>query len=522
MKVPQIDINPLRVLGVYANSTLREIEQNKAQLRAFARVGQKVEFPLWLRGLSLLLPMGDIDEEMLNQAQSQISLPEDRNNYARFWFERGDEKFAQDDEKFIALLNNHQVEEACELLKQRTDHAAYKNLLLLYVMKPDWRGVADCASKCFEGDVNEFRLFMDEVIKASNTANSDGSHLLLYHFRDDFWKAEMRKLLINNHKRVLDGVIERLKHVPKDDANLLKNAYEKASEDKQHLKALLNLNGEESMIYQFYLGEIGKAMCTTLYRYALLLKYRAHEIRWACQEFETWWGFVKKTDPDYSDLRPMKTYMDRANRTFPRYGSSKSNSQNSSTSTIFDNTGAATTSKSTIDKKELEGCSVQAVVAIALIILLSIVARFVIPGGGGYVKYKANNPQIQTSIQPNPSTSARPVETPQPSIIDVQQSFIDDLENRAITAQSDEKLDLDGFVAQKNALYYSEIEREWKLNLPDSLMKKMTLDRARVMIPDIIKSLMDNPEYQNDVAKYLRDLYIDAHKYDWRYGTYRP
>ena len=165
MKVPQIDINPLRVLGVYANSTLREIEQNKAQLRAFARVGQKVEFPLWLRGLSLLLPMGDIDEEMLTQAQSQISLPEDRKNFARFWFERGDESFAQDDEKFIALLNNHQVEEACELLKQRTDHAAYKNLLLLYVMKPDWRGVADCASKCFEGDVNEFRLFMDEVVK---------------------------------------------------------------------------------------------------------------------------------------------------------------------------------------------------------------------------------------------------------------------------------------------------------------------------------------------------------------------
>ena len=84
MRIPQIDINPLRVLGVYANSTLREIEQNKAQLRAFARVGQKVELRLWLRGLTLLPPMPDVTEEMVTQAQSQISLQDDRDNYARF------------------------------------------------------------------------------------------------------------------------------------------------------------------------------------------------------------------------------------------------------------------------------------------------------------------------------------------------------------------------------------------------------------------------------------------------------
>ena len=403
MKVPQIDINPLRVLGVYANSTLREIEQNKAQLRAFARVGQKVELPLWLRGLSLLLPMGDIDEEMLTQAQSQISLPEDRNYYARFWFERGDEKFAQDDEKFIALLNNHQVEEACELLKQRTDHAALKNLLLLYVMKPDWRGVADCASKCFEGDVNEFRLFMDEVVKASNTANSEGSHLLLYHFRDEFWKAEMRKLLINNHKRVLDGIMERLKHVPKDDANLLKNAYEKASEDKQHLKALLNLNGEESMIYQFYLGEFGKAMCITLYRYASTQKYHAHEIRWACKEFSDWWLFVKETDPDYSELRSMKKYMDRAKFTFPQYSRSKSNSQSSSTSTIFNNSGSTTTG---IDGIDYSGCTVPAAVIIGLIVLFSIFSGSKKTNKEyNIVKTWDNYPQMQTSIFPHTYSS---------------------------------------------------------------------------------------------------------------------
>ena len=112
MRIPQIDINPLRVLGVYANSTLREIEQNKAQLRAFARVGQKVELPLWLKGLTLLPPMPDVTEEMVTQAQSQISLQDDRDNYARFWFEHN-ESLAKEDEQVFSLLCNNQVDEAC-------------------------------------------------------------------------------------------------------------------------------------------------------------------------------------------------------------------------------------------------------------------------------------------------------------------------------------------------------------------------------------------------------------------------
>ena len=400
MKVPQIDINPLRVLGVYANSTLREIEQNKAQLRAYARVGQKVELPLWLRGLQLLLPMDDIDEEMLTQAQSQISLKEDRDNYARFWFER-DENLAQEDEKIFAMLNNRQVDEACQLLQQRTDHAAIKNLLLLNVMKPDWRGIADCACKCFEGNVNEFHLFMDEVVKASNTANSEGSRLLLYHFRDEFWKAEMRKVLINNHKRVLDGLLDRLKHVPADDVTLLKNAYDRASEDRIHLKALLNLSGEDSMIYQFYLGEFAKTMCVTLYRYASKPKYHEHEIRWACKEFSDWWLFVKETDPDYSELRSMKKYMDRAKFTIPQYRRSKSNSQSSTTSTIS-NSGSATTTSS--DGIDYSGCTVPAAVIIAIIILFSIFASSKKTNKEyEHVKFWANYPSMHA-----PTTSAQP------------------------------------------------------------------------------------------------------------------
>ena len=239
MKVPQIDINPLRVLGVYANSSLREIEQNKAQLRAFARVGQKVELPLWLRGLTLLPPMPDV----------------------------------------FSLLCNNQVDEACQLLQQRTDHAAMKNLLLLSVMKDDWTQIADCASKCFEGDLMEFRLFMDAVVKASDRANGEDSNQLLDYFNDESWRAEMSKVLTNNHKQLMEGLLDSLKHVPTDNAKLLKKAYDNAMVDRKHLIAICNLNGEESLVYQFYISEFGKMLCITLYRYAKLQPYHAHELR---------------------------------------------------------------------------------------------------------------------------------------------------------------------------------------------------------------------------------------------------
>lgn len=480
MKVPQIDINPLRVLGVYANSTLREIEQNKAQLRAFARVGQKVEFPLWLRGLSLLLPMDDITEEMVTDAQAQISLQGDRDNYARFWFERGDESFAQEDEKFVALLNNNQVDEACELLEQRTDHAAYKNLLLLYVMKPDWRGVAHFASKCFEGDVNEFHLFMDEVVKASNTANNEDSNLLLYHFKDEFWKAEMHKLLTNNHKRFLDGLLDRLKHLPTDDANILKNAYEQASVDQKHLKALQNLEGKDSLIFQFYYKEFCKMMCITLYRFASLQQSPVQEIRWACKEFDVWWNGVDEDDQEYSSLRSMKTFMDRVIFAYS-HSSDHSYRPHITTSTEFNNatqssttTTSSNVSTTTNNGDDNAGCTIPAAVIGIIIFLIAILG----PSSKNKTNYNYNSYYKNTSI-PNYMLPKNVVNV-NGHWITIDEK-IDSVAKRLII---DPKNNID--FAQLSAMNYSESYRKRMLAKADSL-KQAKADSAK--LDSLVKKL---------------------------------
>ena len=447
MRIPQIDNNPLRVLGVYANSTLREIEQNKAQLRAFARVGQKVELPLWLKGFSLLPPMPDITEEMVQQAQSQSSLQDDRDDYARFWFER-DENLAQVDEKVFSLLCNNQVDEACHLLQQRTDHAAMKNLLLLSVMKDDWSMIADCASKCYEGDLVEFRIFMKAVVKASDVANDVNSKQLLDYFHDEFWRSEMVKVLTNNHRHFMDGIFDQLRHISTDNAKLIKKAYDEAIAAKKHVIAICNLNGLESVIYQFYLAEYGKMVCTTLYKYALLQPYHAHELRWVCNEFFAWWSFVKIDDSDDSSLLAMKTYMEGVRDLFNR----KSGVKSGSTSTI------------NVEQKDYEGCTIPTVIVIAIILLFLF--------GSGSKKSSTTYYGTNQALEEFKSSTSQPYKTHNPLVKIDETKFYDYAAKKIITSGKDyDNISINEMISRWGMMDSSESYRRDILNKADSLKK---------------------------------------------------
>lgn len=481
MRIPQIDINPLRVLGVYANSTLREIEQNKAQLRAFARVGQKVELPLWLRGLTLLPPMPNVTEEMVTQAQSQISLQDDRDNYARFWFEHN-ESLAKEDEQVFSLLCNNQVDEACQLLQQRTDHAALKNLLLLSVLKDDWIQIAYCASKCFDGDLMKFRLFMDAVVKASDKANGEDSNQLLDYFNDESWRAEMLKVLTNNHKQLMEGLLEHLKHVPADNAKLLKKAYDKAMVDRKHLIAICNLNGEESLIHQFYLCEFGKMLCITLYRYATLQPYHAHELRWICREFFTWWIFVKEDDPDYPSLRSMHTYI---NSVLPRYGGGSRSNDDRVTPTI------------NIDGKDNSGCTIPAVIIAFLIFI------FAFSSGGGSKKAKTYDYNRNNMSRYNFSVP-QSIQMPKiPQDYDMNK-FIDSIANRYIIGDMHYDInEVSKMIAQRQLMQYSESYRKRVQQSADSLTQKSSEAVKKV---DSLKTNADALKNADSLKKLLETL----------------
>lgn len=292
--------NPLRVLGVFANATLRDIEKTKAQLRAFAHVGQEVQLPLWLNGLKLLPPLRDVTEERLQQAKAQLALQKEHDHYALFWFER-DKDHIQEEDKAIELLNGNRVDEARQMWEQRTDRAARKNLLLLAVICEDWNGIADCATRLFGNDTRAFRLFMAEIVKYSPKANDKQSYELLSHFRDDTLREEMERVLVDNHKHILDEAIDRLKRMKSEDIHVIKEELERMIAARSHVEALRYLLGSDSFTCPYYANQTAKALVNALDLYSELHFYFP-EYKWAAKIVNEIWKDIDLSDPENKDL----------------------------------------------------------------------------------------------------------------------------------------------------------------------------------------------------------------------------
>ena len=74
--------NPFRVAGVLANTTERELQKQKAKIKAFTKVGREakteLDFPF--------LPAVSRTEESVNEAFSKIEQNQDRVSGGLFWF----------------------------------------------------------------------------------------------------------------------------------------------------------------------------------------------------------------------------------------------------------------------------------------------------------------------------------------------------------------------------------------------------------------------------------------------------
>lgn len=79
----EIRFNPFRYLGIFTNATMKEQSAQDSQMKAYARVGQKVDNPLRLH--CLLGPLPD-DEKAIADSESLIAFPIEREQHTLFWF----------------------------------------------------------------------------------------------------------------------------------------------------------------------------------------------------------------------------------------------------------------------------------------------------------------------------------------------------------------------------------------------------------------------------------------------------
>ena len=156
--VPAIIIdNPFRVLGVYANSSYREIVASISKATKFMEVGRKVDYPLDLPMVKNLNVKSNLTHSLENfdNALAVISNSEDRLKYAQFWFLR---MTPLDDEAFDVLFSgkpNH----AISVWNKEDNLSSLQNRIILYFWKGDFKSALQNAEILY-------KLFPDDFLKA--------------------------------------------------------------------------------------------------------------------------------------------------------------------------------------------------------------------------------------------------------------------------------------------------------------------------------------------------------------------
>lgn len=140
--------NPYRVLGVYANSPLKDRVGNANKLKAFLKVGKAVDFPLDLRHL---LPPLARTQEAVAQADAALTLSHERMRYAQFWFVKAT---PLDDIAFNHLFAGN-VSEAVAIWAKRDNASSLQNRVACRLVLKDWGGAVADAERLYATHARE-------------------------------------------------------------------------------------------------------------------------------------------------------------------------------------------------------------------------------------------------------------------------------------------------------------------------------------------------------------------------------
>ena len=119
-----IENNPYRLLGLYANSSVKEKISNFNRLKAFAKVGKELSFPLDLTSVLNLPIKRTLD--IVKEAESKLVLPNEQVKYAQFWFVKNT---AADESAFDFLVSGS-FEKATSIWKADENVSSLQNLVV--------------------------------------------------------------------------------------------------------------------------------------------------------------------------------------------------------------------------------------------------------------------------------------------------------------------------------------------------------------------------------------------------------
>lgn len=128
--------NPYRILGVYINSSTKEILANKTKVLAYTKVKKQIEMP------TDLLVINSIPRtvQTINDSLANLSLPQDKIRHALFWFA----KSSPSEEIALNHYKAGEKDKAIEIFSQIESFSSILNISLISLLTGDY-------STCIKG-----------------------------------------------------------------------------------------------------------------------------------------------------------------------------------------------------------------------------------------------------------------------------------------------------------------------------------------------------------------------------------
>lgn len=141
--------NPFRILGVCANSSLKDIIANKGKMNAFLKVGKAIAFPLDMPNV-----LGEINRtiEIITAADTQLTIESDKLRAAQLWFLNIDDI----DKTAFAEIKAGNFNKALGIWEQSITLSSLQNRAVVYMVLDNIEQATEMLSRVYDTFLNDF------------------------------------------------------------------------------------------------------------------------------------------------------------------------------------------------------------------------------------------------------------------------------------------------------------------------------------------------------------------------------
>ncbi|MBR6979480.1 MAG: hypothetical protein IKH88_06565 [Prevotella sp.] len=250
-----INQNIYRLLGIYANSTLKEAVAQVSKARAYVKVGDHLETPLQMNGW---LPKVLLTADVLKMVEDTLQSEEEKQRHAMFWFEQRDTA----DDEFIQLFTHNKTRKAMQQLDQRGDRTALKNAMVASFIMDETFNAIGYAQRLFQ-DENDIRTFVEEI-----TRDKEISMESLYETcQSETWRNVLREMSFNDCNRKIEDCYTQADLVSMDDSDGMERVLRLFLSTSESLILFGKMVGKEDFYYQQMSKEFADKMLDAVKKY---------------------------------------------------------------------------------------------------------------------------------------------------------------------------------------------------------------------------------------------------------------